>query len=336
MCSWDYTNPATRQYWANGTARLFNEAGAEASQWDGTDMVDGNWGWGVPHSKKTFSAGYGPFWRMSAQQAYVESKALWKQELAVESSGGLQGGLGAWHGDMMPFADEQLIKGGICPGGDVWHRQLLLRIVENGLLYNAYNTPVETLHNITEVDCFIGGLVATGIPPQMTAGTSKGAKALIPRIKYWLDLYKVYGMATESSIDVLNYPDIFLVGLSGGSSSADNRGLFAGSATAVEFPDIQDNATVLAFLGYQVQSTNISFGSPSMTVFTLFAASDNATVHMQGEFWTLKGQSMSETIISADGGPNIENQLFPSGSTGAKFHTVFLRVGEYARYEKKL
>lgn len=57
---WDYTNPAAREFWANGTARLFNEAGAEASQWDGTDMI-GGWGWGIPHSKETFSAGYGMF-----------------------------------------------------------------------------------------------------------------------------------------------------------------------------------------------------------------------------------------------------------------------------------
>ena len=34
---WDYTNPKARAFWANGTASLFNEAGAEASQWDGTD-----------------------------------------------------------------------------------------------------------------------------------------------------------------------------------------------------------------------------------------------------------------------------------------------------------
>ena len=49
----------------------------------------------------------------------------------------------------------------------------------------------------------------------MTAGTTPAAKPLIPRIKYWLDLYKVYGMATESSIEVLHFPDVFLIGLSG-------------------------------------------------------------------------------------------------------------------------
>ena len=33
----------------------------------GTDMI-GGWGWGVPHSKETYSAGYGPYWEMSAMQ----------------------------------------------------------------------------------------------------------------------------------------------------------------------------------------------------------------------------------------------------------------------------
>ena len=100
------------------------------------------------------------------------------------------------------------------------------------------------------------------------------AKLLIPRVKYWLDLYKVYGMATESSINVLHYPDIFLIGLSGGSEPGDHRGLYAGNTTAVAFPDnLADNTTVLAFLGYRIPSTTISFGSIGMTTFTLFAAS---------------------------------------------------------------
>jgi hypothetical protein len=308
---------------------------------------------------------------MSADQAYVQSKSLWKQDLAVENSGGLNGGLGAWHGDMMPFADEQLIQGGICVGGgeyinhqssgchaftvyllhchlllaftlvwfglpDKWHRGLLLNIVETGLLYNAYNTPVETLHNLTEVDCFIGGLVATGIPPQMTAGTTAAAKPLIPRIKYWLDLYKVYGMATESSIDVLEYPDIFLVGLSGGTEPGDHRGFFAGSTGAVQFSDdLQDNATVLTFLGYQIPSTNISFGSQDMTSVTFFAASDNATLHMSGGFWNLTGQAVIERVLPANGSLPSQREVFPAGTSGPQTHSVSLRTGDYARYHKQ-
>ena len=51
------------------------------------------------------------------------------------------GGLGEWHGDMTPFSDEQNIEGGLCTGGNAWHRAMLVNIVELGLLYNAYNTP---------------------------------------------------------------------------------------------------------------------------------------------------------------------------------------------------
>ena len=49
------------------------------------------------------------------------------------------------HGDMMPFDDEQTIAEnpkGMCVGGDLWHRGMLLIMVEYGLLFNAYNTPV--------------------------------------------------------------------------------------------------------------------------------------------------------------------------------------------------
>ena len=50
-----------------------------------------------------------------------------------------------------------------------------------------------------------------------------------------------------------------------------------------------------------MSSTNISFGAPSHTAFTLFAAS-RATVHMTGGFWTLGGsQRMTETIVDANG-----------------------------------
>jgi hypothetical protein len=266
---------------------------------------------------------------------------------------------------MMPFADEQGIKGGICVGGDSWHRGLLLDIVENGLLFNAYNTPVETLHGLDEVDCFIGGLVATGIPPQMTAGTTPAAKPLIPRIKYWLDLYKVYGMATESSIDILHYPDVFLIGLSGGTEAGDHRGLFVGNTTSVVFPDdVADNTTVLAFLGYQIPYATISFGTPAMKTFTLFAASDNSTVHMSGGFCkftrsrlllvmtlcgsivdtltllvvvagSLASQSLTDTILPAGGGAPKVTVLFPAGTSGKQTHSVSLKVGDYAKYEKK-
>ena len=176
--------------------------------------------------------------------------------------------------------------------------------------------------------------MCTGIPPQMTAGTSPAAKPLIPRVKYWLELYKTYGQATESSVDILHYDDIFLIGMSGGTEPGDHRGLFAGSSLPVAFPPtLADNATVLVFCGYQVPSTNISFGAANHSTFTLFGASA-ATVHMSGGFWELSSQQVTETIIGADGATKAAKKLFPSLQSGQKAHTVALETGEYARYEK--
>jgi hypothetical protein len=124
----------------------------------------------------------------------------------------------------------------------------------------------------------------------------------------------------------------------GGTEAGDHRGFFAGSTVAVEIPpaDLADNATVLAFLGYQIPSTNISFGSPAMKSFTLFAASDNSTVHMSGGFFDLaSGESMTQIITPAAGGPQQQKVIFPAGTTGEKAHSVSMRVGDYARYEKK-
>jgi hypothetical protein len=69
---------------------------------------------------------------------------------------------------------------------------------------NAYVTRLETLHGLDEVDCFIGGLVATGIPPQMLGDPSPAVQPLIHRVKYWLDLYRVYGMVRAHEHTLLN------------------------------------------------------------------------------------------------------------------------------------
>ena len=53
-------------------------------------------------------------------------------------------------------------------------------------------------------------------------------------------------MALTNGQHARTVPDVFLIGLSGGSQDGDNRGLFAGNTTAVKFPDdLTDNATVL-------------------------------------------------------------------------------------------
>ena len=233
---------------------------------------------------------------------------------------------------MTPYADEYRIQGGWCAGGDVWHRQILLHIVDQGLLYNAYSTVIEAMHNHSEIDCWLGGLVATGIPPQLAKGTTEAARPLIGRVKFWLDTFRQFGMANESSIQILHYDDVFLVSLSGGTQRGDNRGLFVGNATAsVAFPPIADNTTLLVFCGWEVSSADISFGSPEHDHFTLLAASD-AVAHMQGGFWALSPQQqMTETVVT-DGSTRSHTIIVPS-STGTA-HSVALSVGDTALYSK--
>ena len=124
---WDYTNPATRSFFANATADLFNHAGAVTAQWDGMDVEMSVHGWDIPHSSATFNAGFKTHQEMVEQdcgyngsyswpghqlQAFMESRSMWKQPVALEMSFGLSG---LRTTDMLntmdPFADESTIQG---------------------------------------------------------------------------------------------------------------------------------------------------------------------------------------------------------------------------------
>ena len=96
---------------------------------------------------------------------------------------------------------------------------------------------------VIAVACGIG-LQITGVVP------GKGDPKLMARAKYWNDLYKTHGQATESTVAALHYPDAFLIGL-GGTSPSPSYGLYAGvSNISVALPgSFADNATVLAYRG---------------------------------------------------------------------------------------
>jgi hypothetical protein len=194
----DYTNPEARTWWAQKVARMFNAVGAAVSQWDGAEFQGTLSGWDLPHSAKTVSSGLPGYWTRAQGQASLQSSKLWKQRTAVEGGGG-GGGLGPWKADMSPFADEASIKGPLCgPGGDDWHERILFEVLTGGMMMNGYHTGA-TLPR-ADLDCFVGGLVATGIAPQMSG---LGNATQMARVKYWLDLFDVHGMATESTITAL-------------------------------------------------------------------------------------------------------------------------------------
>lgn len=81
----DYSRPAARDFWANGTSRLFNDVGCQASQWDGAEFQPSISGWDLPHSANTINSGIkmGSFWTSSTLEAFAASRQLWNQETAV-------------------------------------------------------------------------------------------------------------------------------------------------------------------------------------------------------------------------------------------------------------
>lgn len=76
--------------------------GESATGTDGAEFQPTIMGWGMNHSTQSW-AGADMLWEGATLQAFVQSKALWKQELAVEMSMSF-GGLGGWHVRNTPLA----------------------------------------------------------------------------------------------------------------------------------------------------------------------------------------------------------------------------------------
>ena len=186
------------------------------------------------------------------------------------------------------------------PAGDGWHENILLRVLKTGILFNGYNTNIE-LFKDDQGDCFVGGLVACGIGLQITGVTpGHGDPALMARAKYWNDLYKTHGQATESTVAALHYPDVFLVGLKGGTSPTPSYGLYAGvSDINVALPAfVADNATILAYRGDSAQCINMTMvAEQNLTALSFFAA-NNITLDLSGTFWA---ESVAQTVTAVDG-----------------------------------
>eukprot|EP01051_Picozoa_sp_SAG22_P026214 SAG22_NODE_8159_length_678_cov_1.018998_1_plen_207_part_01 len=191
--------------------------------------------------------------------------------------------------------------------------------------------------NVTEADCWFGGLVAAGIAPQLNSDSGSAKISLAPRVRWWMDLFRRYGTATESTVRYLHYDDVFLIGLRGGSELGDHRGLYIGGNTSsvnAEFPpDVADNATVLVAAAYGVASGNVSYGAAAHRRITFFAAC-NVTLHMGGAFWNLNDENVQQKVIGADGNVTRTQDLFPAATTGQFRHSVKLQIGEYTIYTK--
>lgn len=261
-------------------------------------------------------------------------------------------------GPKSPFGDEQFIEDDVCGKGQVWQRKILERTVKEGTLFNAYNTPIYIFNNSRQkLDCFFGGLIAAGIPPQIYDDGAPTPTSLDSRVHFWNSLSRLFGHSTESSISILHYADVFWVGLVGGvGENGQERhgpdhigqvaaptffGLYAANTILVSLPPFDFttqpslNATVVVFIPSSVPHTNISFGSQGQRSITLFGASA-ATVHMTGAFWYLAlGQGpVRERVLLPDGGGVREYEVFGANVTGQQSLAVSFGVGVYVTYTK--
>ena len=186
------------------------------------------------------------------------------------------------------------------------------------MMLNGYHTSLALPQK--DFDCFIGALVATGIAPQMS-GT--GSPAQLARSKYWLDLFKLHGMATESTITALHYPDIFLVGLRGGTSPTPSYGLYAGNSSSVSLPPmLTNNATVLTYKGDS--ASTVSLGLPeNLTAVTFFAANAMQLV-LSGPFFI--GGVVTQTHVV--NGTKTTTTVSGSGSS------LHVGLGDTAHYSR--
>lgn len=334
----------------------------------------------LSHSAQTFNSGTfltsGPsgasgifpgLWGGAVKETFSKAHDLWIKKPAIEMSL-LLPGLAPWNGDMTPFADEGFIndfcgmnftgsasdeRGG---GGLYWHRGILSKTSLNGECTNAYNTNVNKMLTIEAIDCFLGGLVVAGAPPQMLAsyGTPAEIKLLTPRVKHWLDLSKKIGHNTESSVAWARMgscvgrcvdqgtDSVFAIGYANGTASTPHVGIYAtstgwGNVTLSTAPT--SGTTFVVFNGNRTASgsnlgpVRLEFGAQAWTEAS-FRGGSATQIELGGAFMHLNAQQVSLTITSANGSSAAPIELFPSAASGQQFVNLTLTVDGLACLRK--
>ena len=108
---------------------------------------------------------------------------------------------------MAAYDDEKDID--MVQQGLEWHPKMLFRTEVSGLVINPYHTPIGWIHNRTEIEYWLGGLITGGVAPQLSDniripfshGTTKWDSAIRP----WMEYYKQFGHLVEGGIRTLRY-----------------------------------------------------------------------------------------------------------------------------------
>ena len=197
---------------------------------------------------------------------------------------------------------------------------MLLRTAASGTVVNPYVTIWWNTATVAEIDYWFGGLVATGVAPQLGWTWSENA-TLVSSVQRWLHRYAYWGHLTESSVHPLYYDercchiegtcewiaceDIVLSRLTGGTIGEDRAvaGLYGGSSHAVTIAPalVPHNCTLLLFQAANVSHLRVDLGQPTDSLLTLAFMSD-ATVTLSGGWWLLSaGQRVTDTVCNSSG-----------------------------------
>ena len=257
--------------------------------------------------------------------------------------------------DMAPYVDQHgpdVVKLGL-----EWHPKMLFRTLLSGLVINPYHTPLAWISNEYNISYWLGGLVTTGVAPQIDDGGGGRWDAVVSG---WLKDYTYYGHMQEDGAYMLHYDegcchiqgeacewtackDVMLSVLGGGTCNASVVGLYAASPQSVHVPAnlTPNGTTILVFQAFGTPSVAFSVGSTSDTVLTLTAMTATEMT-LSGDFFMLTHkQEVELTLYNVSSVADRRNlQLvskglaFPAGATGQQELELDLAIYQTAVLRK--
>lgn len=251
------------------------------------------------------------------------------------------------------LANGTQVPNGFIAIGLQWHGKMLQRVELTGTAINPYNTGIDSTeaecraqdkaisnsHQICssdEVDYWFGGLVATGVAPQPMGAASTGR--FDTAIGKWLRLYSHFGHFLEETVQTLHWDyecchaqgvcewkvcqDIVATALGGGMIGTPALGVYAGANVPARIPSdlLPDNATVVVFQAFGVESVRLDLGTPQFTSLRLAVMGAASNITLSGGFFLLNQQNVRVTVVSARTGTVKQRAvlLWPEPQTGQR------------------
>jgi hypothetical protein len=213
---------------------------------------------------------------------------------------------------MAPYVDQHgpdVVKLGL-----EWHPKMLFRTLLSGLVINPYHTPLSWISNEYNISYWLGGLITTGVAPQIDDRPDGRWDAVVSG---WLRDYTYYGHMQEDGAYMLHYDegcchvegeacewvacqDVMLSVLAGGTCNTSVVGLYAASPQPVDVPTglTPNGTTILVFQAYGTPNVAFSVGTTNDTSLTLTAMTATHVTLSGGFFFFAKHQQVELTTYN--------------------------------------